>query len=378
MNKNLENNKSTSAYKKIKIQFLILIALFIIAEIILRCFGMKAGTLIDDFKVEENPIYQPRFESDEVGINHILPIKEMLILGSVINEQGFRGYMNYTAQTIDSVKKSTHQQVVMIIGDSFVEGCCPDSAANSFPDIINEDPSYEVLNFGVAGTDPLQYKLVAQKYIPQLKPDKVVVVFYFGNDIINFERTPSPGTPLTYPFKNNKWLFSIAPNHLTKRVNYNFINAEEAYQFYIDSYTLKGKNRNYFEKTISYSVIFSKIYLFLEHKLAERAWYKKNLASNYDGISIAHTNLKRINVICDSLQIPCLFVGIPAPDEAEEGEKLKAKYAAIFNDLNWDVPSNLKTKDYDGLNKANHFNNIGHSKYAQFLKNKSIKPPTIK
>lgn len=146
----------------------------------------------------------------------------------------------------------------MIIGDSYVEGCCPDTVTNSFPDIINRNGNLKGLNMGISGTDPLQYQLVAQKFLPLLKPNKVVVVFYFGNDILTFERKATPFAPLTFPFKNNKWLFGVAPNHLSQKLNYSFKTADEAYQFYIDKYTLTGSDRNFMEKTFSYSVIFLK------------------------------------------------------------------------------------------------------------------------
>lgn len=352
---------------KLKIQFFVFVLLFIAVEILLRCFGMRAGGLIDDFIMEDSPIYQPRFESDEMGVNHILPKKEMLILGSVINKQGFRGKIDYTPVVIDSIRKSSQKEIVMIIGDSYVEGCCPDSVGNSFPDIINENSRYQVLNFGVAGTDPVQYELVAKKYVRELMPDKVVVVFYFGNDILYFKREPSPGTPLTYPFKKNKWIFAVAPNHLSGKMNYNFKNPEEAYQFYVDHYTLEGTKRNVFEKLLSYSVVFSKIYLLAEHQLAKRAWQKKNVGLKIDENEIAYSNLRNIRSICDSLRIPAVFVGIPAPSEAEEGSDLKNKYQKIFKDIPWFVPENLNESDYDGLSKANHFNNKGHAKYAIFL-----------
>lgn len=350
-----------------KTQLKIFVVLLLLVEIILRLFGMKAGTLLDEFKIEDKPVYVPRFKSDEAGINYIALKKDLLITGSVINNEGFRSRIDYTPSAIDSIRLQAKKEVVMIIGDSFVEGCCPDSVYHSFPDIINRTPEFGVLNFGVAGTDILQYRLVAKKYIPRIKPDKVVVVVYFGNDILSFERVPTPGVPICFSFRDNKWIYQVAPNHLSGKLNYSFKTADEAYGFYLEHYTLRGDNRNLFEKTLGYSVIFSKIYLYVEHRLARRSWEKKNPGLKVDVDLITYSGLSKIKRFCDSLNQPCIFVGIPAPLEASEGRALKEKYKNLFRDIEWFVPDNLTKKDYDGNDVSNHLNNEGHRKYAEFL-----------
>lgn len=367
------NNTQTNKKRVWKIRLLIFFVLFIVLEIILRCFGMKPGTLIDELQMEDSPVYEPRFTSDEKGINHLVPEAKNLMLGTIINKQGFRGDFDYTAQTIDSIRKATNKKIIMIIGDSFVEGCCADTVTNSFPDLINKDPRYCVLNFGVAGTDPVQYKLLAEKYVKQLKPDKVVIAFYFGNDIFAFERTPTPGTPLTFPFKNNKWLFSVTDNSVSLKEDLILKTPAEAYQFYINHYTLFGNNRNWFEKFISHSICFSKLYLAIEHKINQMKWQKKQQEAHPGKIYepaevITNRLLAQLKASCDSARVPVLFAGIPCPLEASKGAGLKEKYALIFKELEWNVPNDLVLDDYDGSGVGNHFNNNGHKKYAAFLK----------
>ncbi len=351
--------------KKFKTQLLILLLLFVLLEIILRIFGMRAGTLIDDFKVQDHPVYEPRFYADENGINYLVKDAKNLMLGTVVNEQGFRSKINYTPQTIDSIRKATNKKIIMIIGDSFVEGCCADTVTNSFPDLINREDSYIVLNMGISGTDPLQYKLVAKKFIPLLKPDLVITAFYFGNDILTLKRIPEPNVPLTFPFKNNKWIFSISPNHLTGKLNYNFKSAQEAYLFYVNNYTLHGNNRNWFEKTIKYSVCFSKIYLAIQHKWLQRKWAKNYRGYTINANDIAYNHLNELKTECIKDSTKYMFVGIPAPTEATEN--LKEKYKTVFNEIEWYSPTNLTKHDYDGMQLSNHLNNEGHKKYADFL-----------
>lgn len=350
-------------------QAIIFIVLFILMELFFRgCCGWQAGTWYNDFKVQDKPEYEPRFVSDEQGINHILRMSNMLMVGSVINRQGFRDSMDYTPESIAALRKNTGKEVVMFIGDSYVEGCCPDKMSNAFPDLINHTNKYAVLNLGVAGTDPLQYELIAKKYIPLFKPDRVVVAVYFGNDLHTGGRQPTPGIPILYPFKNNKWIYSVAPEDMTGKTGYAFKSAEEAYQFYINMYTLKGDDCNIFEKAISHSVIFSKVYLGIRLGILYNKWegVNKNIPKRNDTL-IIYNHLKYIKDLCDSLKTPSVFVGIPEPKQAEDAEKLKSRYQPYFKDLSWAVPYNLTLKDYDGKEMYNHFNTEGSKKYADFL-----------
>lgn len=328
---------------------------------------MVPGNLIDDFKVQENPIYEQRFIADENGVNYLMPNASTLMLGTVVNAQGFRSLINYTPETIDSLRKATGKKIIMIIGDSFVEGCCADTVTNSFPDLIAKRNKFIVLNMGIAGTDPLQYKLVAQKFVKLLKPDVVVTVFYFGNDILTLKRIPEPNVPLTFPFKNNKWIFGIAPNHLSGKLNYNFKSADEAYKFYVDNYTLHGSNRNWLEKLLKHSVCFSKLYLAAQHQWLKRKWVKNNPGLKIDVNQITYDHLNAIRKECEAYSVKSIFVGIPAPNEVSED--LKNKYRDIFKDIQYYTPNTLTGKDYDGMDMSNHLNNAGHIKYAAFLAN---------
>lgn len=138
--------------------------------------------------------------------------------------------------------------------------------------------------------------------------------------------------------------------------------------FYMDHYTLKGKTRNWFEKSISYSVLFSKIYLLAEHRYARYTWEKQNPGLHLDVNVLNQTHLKQIANACDSAKVPYVFIAIPMPTEASLGKVLKEKYKDLFGDIKWYVPENLSLEDYDGKSTANHFNNKGHLKYSEFLK----------
>lgn len=360
------SNRKQQKWKRLKVQLIIFLSLFILLELILRMFGMRAGTLIDEFKVQDKPQFLERFAVDELGINKFSTKVDGRMLGTIVNKEGFRANFEFTKQVIDSIKRVTGKKVVMLVGDSFVEGCCADTMSNSFPDIVGRSDNYLVLNFGISGTDPVQYRLIAQKYIPLLKPDIFVTCFYFGNDIFTLVRKPEPYVALTYPFVDNKWIFAIAPNHLTGKVNYNFKTPMEAYNFYVDKYTLCGSNRTWYEKMLSYSVCFSKLYLALEHYKYKKEWERKSKNMPVINIDdIAFNDLNEIRKIGFKEHTKTIFVGIPAPYEVKED--LLTKYSKNLKDIKMDVPANLTEKDYDGMQASNHFNNEGHKKYADFL-----------
>jgi len=357
-----------STKRNVSIQLLVFVGLFSIAEIILRLFGMKAGVLIEDFIVEDHPVYEARFQCDSLGMNTLISDAPNLIRGTYINRQGFRSSFDFTPATVDSLRSRAHKKVLMMIGDSYTEGCCPDSLTHSFPDMLNRDKRYAVLNFGVAGTDLLQYALVAEKYAAALKPDLAVIIVYLGNDMPYNPRKVSPGVPICFPFRHNKWINYIAPDHLAGQMDSVLPTPEAAYTFFLDHYTLKGNNRNWFEKSISHSVILSKLYLFTEHFIAQYKWNHSVHGPMYEPVKNTRNILKRIENACTAAGVPCLFACIPAPVESDEGEGLKKKYGEMLQGVNWLMPYHFTLKDYDGRESFNHFTTEGHAKYADFLK----------
>ena len=78
-------------------------------------------------------------------------------------------------------------------------------------------------------------------------------------------------------------------------------------------------------------------------------------------------NLDSLYSAANGLEIPVLFSLIPSPSDVEAKLSFRDKYAFLFEELEYTAPTNLRPEDYDGLSDANHFNNEGHQKYAEFL-----------
>jgi hypothetical protein len=269
---------------------------------------------------------------------------------------------------MDSLRK-IGKKVVLLVGDSYTNGCCPDTYQDCFASLLNESDDYEVLNFGVGGTDPLHYELVVKKYLPILKPDLVFIAVYLGNDEMAYDRTAKPNIPVCYPIKQGPWLSSEAPIHLRKANTY-FKNFKEAEDFYFTYYSLWSDRSNFFEKTIRHSILLSRVYLkWKERRENKRVAAKGVLFDVPEKPPFTYNHLKEIETFCQEKNTPTLFVAIPSPADANNKINLKQKYGHLFNEITWySKVSNLSYSDYDGRSEGNHFNNQGHLKFTQFVR----------
>ncbi len=349
-----------SIWKK---RLMIFVVLFLIAEIALRLVGYKPG-VIEDFYFHRGEVhYDSLLYADEVGITHIVAGAE-LILDGEINSEGFFSSIEFTPESMDAVRKSG-KKIVMLIGDSYTQGCCADSYNASFAQLLNDSDEYEVLNFGIPGADPVQYRLIVEKYAPILEPDLILVAVYGGNDILEYDRTPKSFIPLTYPIKNGPWLNSEGPIYLTKQGTY-FKNFDEAKSHYFEFFSLWSDESSFFEKTIRYSVILSRPYMKWKTKRRYEE-IKDQMPDKLDQMPYSKENLISLTSFATSHKIPVQFTLIPSPSDVESKLDFRKKYNFVFGELSYGIPSVLIIEDYDGLADANHFNNQGHRKYATYL-----------
>jgi colanic acid/amylovoran biosynthesis glycosyltransferase len=338
--------------------------LFLVAEIGLRMVGFKPGVIEDFYYHREAVVYDSLLYGDEVGITHASNGGALIVKGE-INSEGFFSSVEYTAAAMDEIH-SSGKKIVMLIGDSYTQGCCADSYDLSFAQLLNQSDEYEVLNFGIAGADPVQYRLIVEKYAPLLKPDLIVVVVYGGNDILEYNRTPKPFVPNSYPIKNGPWLNSEGPIYLTKQGTY-FKNFNEAKAHYFEYFSLWSDDASFFEKMVRYSVILSRPYM--KYKSGRRfREIEYQMPPKWDNLPYSKQNLEALSRIATLQNIPVQFALIPSPSDVSSNTKLRKKYDFVFGENHYDVPSKLRVNYYDGMSNGNHFNNQGHQKYADFLR----------
>ncbi|MDB5284059.1 MAG: hypothetical protein JWO06_3134, partial [Bacteroidota bacterium] len=144
-----------------------------------------------------------------------------------INAEGFKSI---------PFKQYKGKKKILMLGDSFTWGHSASHKTRSFADLLLYR-GYAVYNTGISGADPAQYLAVAQKYIPLLKPDIVVVNFYMGNDIAYFKRELKPGVPIFYS-TNAGQLFSCNDGVA-------FDTPEKAYAFVLKHYSIPEENNTF-------------------------------------------------------------------------------------------------------------------------------------
>ncbi len=346
-----------------KNRLIVFLVLFLVAEIALRMVGYKAG-VIEDFYFHRGEVqYDSLLYADEVGITHIVDGVELIVDGE-INSEGFLSSVEFTAESMDSIRESG-KKIIMLIGDSYAQGCCADSYNYSFANLINQSDDYEVLNFGIPGADPVQYRLIVEKYAPILKPDLILVTVYGGNDILEYDRTAKPFIPIAYPIKNGPWLNSEGPIYLTKQGTY-FKDFNEAKAHYFEYFSLWSDESSFFEKTIRYSVILSRPYM----KWKTSKQYNKikyQMPDKLDHMPYSKENLISLSAFASNLKIPIQYTLIPSPSDVISNLNLRKKYNFVFGEISYGVSDKLVIEDYDGDADANHFNNQGHQKYAIYL-----------
>lgn len=346
------------------IRLLVFLVLFLIIEIALRIFGFKPYVLINWAHMPATIIEDSVLYGDEHGISHYY-VNGYYKKDGKINKQGFIGSFDYDSSTIAKIRRTTSKKIVMAVGDSFLDGCCSDSVSNSFAGILSNNSDYAFLNFGIAGADPLQYKLIVENYAPEIIPDMIVIVFYLGNDILTYDRTPKPFIPSNYVPKGGSWLSSEPPYHLAKP-NYVLKDFNTAIEFYQSWYSLRGRNRNRILRLMGNSIMFSKLYLGVEFNY--KRWQIKDSAYTPPSPPpYSYTHLKFIDNYCSMNGIKLLVVGIPSPVDIQKEVDWKNEYSYCFNDIPVNYPNDLKLSDYDGKSIGNHFNNRGHLKFSIFL-----------
>lgn len=306
--------------------------------------------------------------SDENGINRFLPNYDCLPNHYKINEQGFRSFYDFSPESIAEYKKEN--KIAMFIGDSYTEGCCATPITKSFVDLVDIEPGLIALNFGVGGTDPLQYKLVAEHYIHSVKPDFVVVPLCLGNDFMVFDRKPTPNMPMYFQ-TNYNWMDTYYPGK--HQLGNQFGSWDEAKRFYLSYYTPAGYNPSalckiFIEKVYLNTLlatIYKKIRLFFYYTSFNSLAYS---ITEEQGDSVTLSYLKSVQQISNENGAEFIMVGIPRMKDAGQSSELemKSKFEDKLRPLGLRYPIGFERDDY--ISEENeHFNNIGHQKFADFL-----------
>ena len=342
------------------IVFGVLIAAFYIKERSFRAQGEVPGCPELGFKIVDTLISIPLQASDSEGLVTFAPHPANMDTGRHINAQGFISPFNFDTATAGEQHRKGKSKV-LVLGDSFTEGVTDDADfGKTFMEIVRHlERDNLIYNTGAGGTGPVNYELIARRYIPIVEPDMVLVMFCGGNDVNDSKRKPVPFIPVFY-MTNAGFIDSSVPDEFGGVMD----TPQKAYDFYVQKTTLLGKNRSFLQRVCRHSCILSHLYFKIW------PWCKPGPLNSLEDQLSAFKHLRTIDSICVARNIPFRIIYIPTAYSSVEGaftttKQFQKEYSNVFGPLMDKVnfPLEFTTRDY--ISVANqHFNNVGNAKMA--------------
>jgi len=339
----------------VAINVLVLTALLTLLELAMRAGGMRpiyspAGgdaaeknqykRICDALRRKERVAAVANFYTDQRGIFRAAAV---ISLGTDrggrarINQAGFRGN--------EFTPCETRKPKILFLGDSFTWGSAAIPLTESFPDLV-ERSGYYVYNGGIPGTDPQQYALLAESYVPLLEPDVTAVCLYLGNDFRNYAQPLLPNRNLHYVTR----LGFI--RGYDDRGNY-FADGEQAVDYVRKR--MCGCS-DHLGDTLLYHTVVGKALTGLFHggnRLKtdpQRKWVVECL--------------ERIRRVCRRQRSRLLLFLIP--NKKPEKSRKNLKLIESFKGFAFHFPGEFTLAEYAPA-PDNHFNNRGHRRFADFI-----------
>lgn len=274
-----------------------------------------------------------------------------------INNEGFR--------SVEAKEYPGKKPKILLIGDSFTWGLAANPITSSFADELLLKGNV-VYNMGVVGVDPAQYMAVAEKYIPILKPDVVIVNFYMGNDILYHYREPKPYQMPMYP-TNAGWI-------MADRLGVYFP-LDKAHRYALSKVRIPDQDKKVINRLLgltalggmAWGVLYNmdKVpYTSEEFKEIEKEYWSEERSHTI----IAESYMTKIHEIADSNDSKFLLSVIE--DKTGNNPNMSwVNVSDVFKKEPYVICNGLGLEHY---NKApdGHFNNEGHKIYADFLQDK--------
>jgi hypothetical protein len=282
-------------------------------------------------------------------------------LAQAINEEGFRSISFQTNyDSLDKIK-------VLLIGDSFVWGLSAEPIFNCYSDLLLSK-DYLVFNTGIPGTDPAQYAAIAEKYIPILKPDIIIVNFYVANDFMFFKREPEISRPLEY---------ATTAGFIASSPAGDFLELDELTAYYKSLLEIPNQEEIWINAFCAKTRIGSSL---LWPYFVNVEWSSHEVLTNHnkrlnmpllEKAEISKLYIDKITRLAAAYQVPLSFVVIPEVpfvlfDKTIFKNKGKNKEALdlVFGENGYDFPEIFCKKDNA---QSGHFNNQGSVKFANYL-----------
>jgi len=330
---------------------LLLAVLLLLLEAGVRWAGFVPGDVSPEwanFKQVDALIVHDDFVVNGEGIL-VANASRHVVYGRNVNSDGFHS-PEFTE--VDSTRST-----VMLIGDSFTWGMSASDMDSSFASILRKNSGRNIHNLGIPAADPVQYALIAEHYVPKLRPDAVLVFFFMGNDMMLQDREPAPFRDFYY--------FTNAGALWTDWDGREFPDPNSAYDYFLnEKYFLSGQ-RNLMEWVVSKSAVLSRLYS-VRFRLEEKLRWERQIKD----MSLTNSYLLKVRETALQHGAEFRIIVIPERKEAEMNrEDYEERYSSFFRhpELRPQISWPETRKDYFKPYPDAHLNDRGHAVYAAFL-----------
>jgi lysophospholipase L1-like esterase len=250
----------------------------------------------------------------------------------------------------------------MFLGDSFTFGHSAEPVSNCFAD-LTALRGVRVYNTGISSTDPAQYARVAEVYAPKLRPDHVVLMFYVGNDLMLYPRTPEPNKAPYY--STSVGLLNACP------MGEYLPDAGAAYRFLLATHFMPDQATNRFNRWCAKTVLTTKLWMvFARFGWVKRygeefqAYYERNLPRHrFEDQHYAEAYVLKAKAAAEAAGATFDCVIIPQRGQYDRQAVMKRLHFQQIQPVWFD---GFDDRHYVSGND-NHFNNAGHARMAEHL-----------
>jgi hypothetical protein len=314
----------------------------------------EVNSLIHDFRqlVDGDVKNELADRYKQVKENHVVWFDSLILdyVQSPLNENGFKSIV--FRQTDSSRKK------ILVIGDSHAFGHSCKNVTSSFADILLAK-GYVVYNTGLSGADPAQYQAIAEKYIPMLKPDYVLVNLFLENDVVYYKRELKPNQP--YLWVTNAGHLFACPEGVY------FNSPTAAYNNMLRNYFIPAtnwQNKLLASTTITTFVwrALQKYFHVVNNSTPEFRDYDEKVLAASTTLLYTNNHVQSILEVSKLSNAQCLVFTIPK--QTATGLKKAKDFPLLLNQIAF-YECDFKTDDY--ADAGGHLNDVGHNKFALFI-----------
>jgi lysophospholipase L1-like esterase len=246
-------------------------------------------------------------------------------------------------RTPDFEEPALGRKTILFIGDSFTWGESARPLDRAFVDLVRAE-GYKTINLGISAIGPVQYLAQAERYVPQLKPDIVCVMFYGWNDFL-VEAPIRPGLERAY-MTSAGMLFATTEDGQQLSYEQALQRRNDAFPFWMTPTTAE----------------------FLSRAAIARAAAQWGTAGSRRGQDEAQAveKIRKIREISEANGSRFMLFLLPIRPSFAGGDRSREALLRRFADLAPLAPPDFEEADYEPL-PGEHFNNTGHARMAAYI-----------